>query len=127
MEVIRIVVLCIAAALLCTAVKSHRPEIALGMSLAVSIGALLIIAVPFSEIISGIRHFTELSTLSDQNTDMLIRAAGITILAELGGQICSDTGETALAGRIRLAARIVMLAAAMPIAMQLIDGLLALL
>ena len=54
---------------------------------------------------------------------VLTRAVGISIIAELGVQICQDAEQSALAGRIRLAARLTMLAMALPLAREIAESL----
>ena len=63
-----------------------------------------------------------MTALESNQTAMILKAAGIAIISELGVQICCDAGESALAGRIRLATRMVMLGMAMPLVMEIADS-----
>ena len=122
MTAIRIVALCLAAAMICSALRSQRPEIATALSLAVGIGALLMTGDVFGEVSAGIRRFSAFAELDGGRSAVLMKAAGITVISELGVQICSDAGESALAGRIRLATRAVMLGMAMPFVLEIVDS-----
>ena len=122
MTAIRIVALCLAAAMICSARRSQRPEIATALSLAVGIGALLMTGDMFGMISSGIQRFSTLAELDGGSTAILLRAAGVTVISELGVQICNDAGESALAGRIRLTTRVVMLGMAMPMVLHIVDS-----
>lgn len=122
MTAIRIVVLCIAAAVICAALRFQRPEIATAISLAVGLGALLMTGEAFGKLASGIRQFSALAVLDSGNTIIILKAAGITVISELGVQICCDAGESALAGRIRLATRMVMLGMAMPLVLDIMES-----
>jgi len=53
--------------------------------------------------------------------DAMLKAAGIAVLAELGAQLCMDSGESALAGRITLAARIAIIGLCLPLLMELME------
>ena len=49
----------------------------------------------------------------------MLRAAGITVIAELAAQLCRDAGERALAGRVSLIARASILALCVPLVSRL--------
>jgi len=127
MLAIRVVVLCLACALVCAALRVHRPEIAAAVALAAGVTALLMTVEAFSSVTEGVRRFIALAAMEGETAAIVLRAAGITIISELGGQLCCDAGESALAGRIRLAVRVVMLAIAMPVIIQITDAVGALL
>ena len=121
MIAIRIVALCLAAAMICSALRSQRPEIATALSLAGGVGALLMTGSVFRDVSESIRRFSVLIDLDGGTSAILMKAAGITVISELGVQICSDAGESALAGRIRLATRVVMLGMALPLMLDIAD------
>lgn len=57
----------------------------------------------------------------------LVKAMGIVILGQIARDVCKDAGQTALAGQVELAARALILFAALPLFQQLlqvISGLL---
>lgn len=122
MTAIRIVALCLAAAMICSSLRSQRPEIATALSLAVGIGALLMTGDVFGEVSATIRRFSAFAELDGRSAAVLLKAAGITVISELGVQICSDAGESALAGRIRLTTRVVILGMAMPLVLDIVDS-----
>lgn len=127
MTAIRILLLCLGAAMICAMLRAHRPEMATAVSLAVGLAALLMTQDAFSELSSGVSRFVAMASMDGETSAIVLKAAGITILTELGVQICCDAGETALAGRIRLASRVVMLGMAMPLILQIVDSIGALL
>lgn len=121
MTAIRIVILCVSAALICAALRLQKPELATALSLATGLLALLLTSDTLSVASNAIRQFSNLAQFDSDISSALLKATGITIISELGAQICSDTGENALAGRIRLAARLVMLGMALPMLLQICD------
>lgn len=123
MTAVRVTILCIAAAMICTSIRAQRPEIASAISLAVGIGVLLLTEDAFSSVFGGAISFLRQIEMNSGTDGMIIRAAGITILSELGVQICCDAGESALAGRIRLATRVVLLGMAMPLIASILDSI----
>ena len=51
---------------------------------------------------------------------LLLRTVGIALIAEFAAQLCRDSGESAMAGRISLAARVSILASALPMLTKLL-------
>ena len=123
MQAIYIILMSVAAALVCSMIRPQRPEIATAVSLAVGLGALLLTGNTFSDAARSIQSYAALANINSSGMQTMLKAAGLTILCELGVQICCDAGESALAGRIRLACRIAMLSMAMPFLMQIVDAI----
>lgn len=121
MTAIRIVILCVSAALICATLRLQKPELATALSMATGLLALLLTSDTLSVTSNAIRQFSNLAQFDSDISSALLKATGITIISELGAQICSDAGESALAGRIRLAARLVMLGMALPMLLQICD------
>ena len=61
----------------------------------------------------GELKFEKLFTRVQNGND--VRGAAIAILSDLGAQLCRDAGETALAGRVTLIARVSILALCAPL------------
>jgi stage III sporulation protein AD len=58
---------------------------------------------------------------------VLIKIIGIAYLAQFAGEICKDAGESAMAAKVERGGRIMILAAALPAAVTLLDMVAALL
>ena len=82
---------------------------------------------PFAEIVAVVRQLAESSTDGGQTAAVVLRAAGITVLSELGVQVCCDSGESAMAGRIRLAARVMLVGMALPVVGEIFESISSLL
>ena len=121
MPVIYIILLVTGAALVCSMLRMHRPEIATMVSLAVGLSVFMLAEDAFSGIATGMKQFIDLTNVQNSQTRVILKAAGLAILGELGVEICSDAGESALAGRIRFICRIAMLSMAMPYVTQIVD------
>ena len=116
--------LCIAAALICAMLRVQRPELATVVSLAVGMAALVMLALRVRAMLPELECLTALfESMDGEAVTVLLRAAGITIIAELGGQLCRDAGESAMAGRVALIARISILALCVPMAARLVESL----
>ena len=111
---LRVIALCIAAAMICSALRTQRPEMAMVVSLAAGLTAVALLAREFASAPDWLGAF---SALSQGNRDLaaaVLKAACIAVVAELASQLCADSGERALAGRIALASRVAVLSVCAP-------------
>ncbi len=65
--------------------------------------------------------------LSQAANGALLRGAAIAVAAELGAQLCRDAGAGALAQKVELGGKLLLLCAAFPLLRELSDALLLLL
>lgn len=112
--ILRVIALCVAAAMICSALRTQRPEMATAVSLAAGLAALALLYREFAASADGLDALRSLLRADEGATATVLKAAGIAVVSELGAQLCSDAGESALAGRIALAARVAMLGLCAP-------------
>lgn len=126
MDVAAIVGLALAAAALCALLKRYHGEYAL----LVSVGTgLLIAAQLFSSLIpvlDEINRLMDQAGVAAEYGAILLKVAGLCFLAQFGADACRDAGESALASRVEMAARLAMTAAALPLFRQLAETALSL-
>ena len=112
--VLKVTALCVAVAMICAALRLQRPELATALSLAGGVAAL---AMAWSEMAGAGDWLEGFRAMLGQDGDvagLVLKGAGISVVSELGAQLCMDAGERALAGRITLASRLAMLALCAP-------------
>ena len=99
------IVLCIAVSLLALSLRQQRPEYAMLLSLACGLFVLFFLVGKMGNIFSQLQDL--MTGLSGQSelTEIVLKALGICIVAELGSQCCRDAGETAIATKVELAAK----------------------
>ena len=59
--------------------------------------------------------------------DTVLRVIGVAYLAAFGGQVCRDAGEGALAAKVELAGKVLILAMSVPLMFALLDLILRIL
>ena len=113
-----------ASALLCLAVKKERPEIA--MLIAAAAGVILIgMVLPYAQSLSE-PAMALFSGVETQILKPILKIIGVSYIAEFSAQACTDAGENAIAQKILLAGRVVMLALAMPSLAEALHSLVSL-
>lgn len=123
--ILKVAALCVAVAMICSAIRVQRPEMATALSLATGLAVLALLYSEMRDAGRWVDAFRELTRADGDLSATVIKGAGIAIVAELGGQLCADAGETALAGRVSLAARVAMLGLCGPMIAELADMLRA--
>lgn len=110
------IALCVAAAMLCALIRVQRPELATAVSLAAGVAVVAMLATQLQTEAPKLEGLNRVLTGMDPDIrDAVLRGAGIAILSDLGAQLCRDAGETALAGRVTLIARVSILALCAPL------------
>jgi stage III sporulation protein AD len=126
MDVVRLVLLCVAAALVAAMLRVDRPEMAAAVAMAAGTVALLMAAGNLKVVVDAARALAGGAGVSGESTQIMLRAAGIALIAEFGAQLSRDAGESALAGRIELGARVALAAMSVPLITGLVTKLASL-
>ena len=115
------IVLCIAVSLLALSLRQQRPEYAMLLSLACGLCVLFFLVGKMGNIFSQLQDL--MTGLSGQSelTEIVLKALGICIVAELGSQCCRDAGETAIATKVELAAKAALVLMSIPIFQTLLE------
>ena len=125
--IVKVTALCVAVAMICSALRLQRPELATAVSLAAGLAVLIALASEAGEAVKWLNELKALMSPGDDIASAVLKGAGIAIVSELGAQLCADAGESALAGRIVLAARLATLGLCAPMLAELthlVGGLL---
>ena len=121
MEAVRIALLLVAAALACAAMRAQRPELAAGVALAAGAAALTMLLPGLREAASALSLFADASGLAG-GAALILRATGVSLIAEFAVHICEDAGEKALASRVELAVRVTLFAMAAPLLTEVVTA-----
>ena len=115
------IVLCIAVSLLALSLRQQRPEYAMLLSLACGLFVLFFLVGKMGNIFSQLQDL--MTGLSGQSelTEIVLKALGICIVAELGSQCCRNAGETAIATKVELAAKAALVLMSIPIFQTLLE------
>ena len=119
--IVKVTALCVAVAMICSALRLQRPELATAVSLAGGLAALGLLLSQANQAAQWVGSFREMLRADRDISACVMKGAGVAIVSELGAQLCADAGERALAGRVALAARVAMLGLCAPLLSEMID------
>jgi len=127
MEIMRIIGLGIVVTILILVIRQQRPELALLLSLGLSVMIFLMVAGKISLILDLFNELANRANVNQLYLNTVLKIIGIAYISEFGAQICRDAGESAVAGKIELAGKILILVLAVPIIAVVLDTIAKLL
>lgn len=127
MEIIQIIGLGIVVTILSLVIRQQRPELALLLSLGLSVMIFLLVFNKLSLILDLFRDLAERANINHLYLNTVLKIIGIAYIAEFGAQVCRDAGEGAVAGKIELAGKILIMVLAIPIIAVVLDTIAKLL
>lgn len=127
MEIIPIVALAITATVLLIVLRQSRPEFALVLSILA--GALIFLsALPkIGLVVSTMNSIASRVQIGSLQLSMLLRIVGVAYITEFGAQVCRDANESAIASKVELAGKVIIMVLAVPIVLVILDTVLGLL
>lgn len=127
MEIVSYVVFGVIAAAVLVLLRNIRPEMALPVSLAA--GALMLIAImgELSGVIASIERIAAKYGMDTVFIAIVFKAIGIAYLAQMAGDACRDAGETALASKVELGGRVMILLTVTPLVLSILETVTSLL
>ncbi len=107
--------------------KQYKPEYVIYVSL---LAGALILTLTFSKISGIIELLNSLASkisIHQEFITLLIKMTGIAILTEFAVSICKDSGESAIASKIDMGGKVIMVSMSVPIIAGLLETMLKIL
>ena len=127
MGIFQVITVGVLAAAISITIKKQSPEIALLITITASVLIFLMVLPMLAEAVHIVNHLGQLADGQAAYVGLALRVIGVAYMAEMGASVCKDAGETAIATKIDLAGRVIILVMAMPIIMdilRIVTGLL---
>ena len=121
MDIFRIVGIGFVAAVMALLIWQHRPELAIQISIAAAIIIFLSVAPYLLGIVQMFRNLTDQLAVDVRFFDIVLKIIGVAYITGLGAELCRDANEGAIAAKIELAGKIILIVMAMPIVYSLIS------
>ncbi len=127
MEIIRIIGIALIALIIIIMLKQYRPEYAIFISLLTGVLILFLVMDRLTGIINLIQSIKDKFSINTQFIALLIKITGIAFLSEFAVSICKDSGEAAIASKIELGSKIIIISMSIPIISSLLEIILKIL
>ena len=124
MDIIKIIGVGLIALIIIIIVKQYRPEFTMYVSVAAGIIILLLVMDKLSAIINLLTNLANRTSINNEFIFLLIKITGIAILTEFASSDCKDSGETAIASKVDMGGKIIIIAMSIPIIASLLETIL---
>ena len=111
-DIIKIIAVGLIAVIIVIIIKQYKPEFAIYISIIT--GAIL-------------QNISSKAGVNSQFLSLLLKITGIAFLAEFAINICKDAGEGAIASKIEIGSKVIIVSMSIPIISSLLDVILKLL
>ena len=102
-------------------IKQYRPEFAVYISIIAGVLILYIAMDKFSGIINLLQSISNKAGINKTFLEILLKITGIAFLAEFAVSICRDSGESAIASKIELGSKVIIISMSIPIISNLME------
>ena len=127
MDVIKIIGIGLISLIIIIIVRQYKPEFTLYVSLLA--GALILVFVmdKIGGIIDLLTSLSNKTAINNEFIILLIKITGIAFLTEFAVSICKDTGESAIANKVDMGGKVIIVSMSIPIISSLLETIVQLL
>lgn len=127
MEIIKIIGIAFIALIIIIMLKQYRHEYAIFISILTGILILFLVMDRLTGIINLIETIQDKFSINTQFIALLIKITGIAFLSEFAVSVCKDSGEAAIASKIEIGSKIIIISMSIPIISSLLEIILKIL
>ena len=126
MDILQISGIAITGAVLAVVLKYQKPPLAMLLSIFVGMAIFLLVLSKIGAIIDVLRQLANQANINSVYLATLLKIIGIAYIADFIAQICRDADQGAIALKVELAAKVMVLVLAVPIIVAVLQALLRL-
>lgn len=126
MDISKIIALGLVGTVFSVLLKKENPQIAMLVAAATGILIFLMLCAPLRELLVLLRETAEKAGVGEDYFGIVLKVIGIAYLTQFGAQLCADAGESAIASKIELAGKVLMMTVAAPVLTGLLEMVMGL-
>ena len=124
MEIVKIIGIGLTALIIIIILKQYKPEYVLYTSILAGIFILLLSLSQISGVIDLLKSLSSRANINSQFLGIILKITGIAILTEFAVSICQDSGESAIANKIDIGGKIIIITMSISIISSLLETIL---
>ncbi len=121
MEIIRIIGVGLISVIIIVILKQYKPEFAIYASILSGAVILFLVMDKLAGTINIISSIASKANINSNFLEILLKITGIAFLTEFAVSICKDAGESAIANKIDMGGKIIVIAMSIPIVSALLE------
>ena len=124
MEIFQIIGIAMIAVFIILLLKQYKPEFVIHISIIAGVLIFSMIIPKLSAVIELLNNFSDKLGVNSQFFAILLKITGIAYISEFATNMCRDSGESAIASKVELGAKIIIIAMSIPIFGSVIETLI---
>ena len=127
-QIMGVIVLALMGAIACVFINESKLPV-LGMMVALACGGIIFLKVlpQLAEVIQIFTQLAEYASLNQSYLYTVFKVLGVAYVSEFAAQMCRDAGQTALAAKVEMAAKVGVMVLAVPIMMSVLESIIQIL
>lgn len=120
-DVIKIIGIGLLALIIIVILKQYKPEFAIYVSMIAGVLILVLAIQKLTGIINLLQSLANKTYINKSFLSILLKITGIAFITEFAVSICSDAGEKAIASKIEIGSKVIIIAMSLPIITSLLE------
>lgn len=127
MDIVKIIGIAFLALIIIIILKQYKPEFVIYVSILAGALILLMSMGKLTGIITLLQNISSKTAINGEFLSILIKITGIAFLTEFAVSVCKDAGETAIATKVDMGGKIIIIAISIPIISALLETIVKIL
>mgnify|MGYP006071370655 CR=1 FL=1 len=127
MDILKIIGIGLISLIIIIIVRQYKPEFTLYVSLLAGALILIFILDKIDGIINLLTSLSNKTAINNEFLILLIKITGIAFLTEFAVSLCKDTGETAIANKVDMGGKVIIVSMSIPIISSLLETVIEIL
>lgn len=115
MDIFKIVIFGIVATILVLILSEQKKDLAIMITIFASVTILILVLNELSSVVLLLNDLITKTGINKNFLTIILKVTAITYLVEFGKNICQDAGQTAIASKIELAGKVIIVSLSIPI------------
>lgn len=121
MDIVKIIGIAFLALIIIIILKQYKPEFVIYVSILAGALILLMSLEKLGGIITLLKDISAKTAVNGEFLSILIKITGIAFLTEFAVSVCKDAGEAAIANKVDLGGKVIIIAISIPIISALLE------
>ena len=121
MDIVKIIAVGLIALIIIVVIRQYKPEFTMYVSIIAGVIILFLVLDKVTGIITLLTNLSKKTGINSEYLSILLKITGIAILTEFAVSICKDAGETAIASKVDLGGKVIIISMSIPIISALLE------
>ena len=121
MDIVKIIGVGLIALIIIVVIRQYKPEFTMYVSIIAGAIILSLVLDKVTGIITLLTNLSKKTGINSEYLSILLKITGIAILTEFAVSICKDAGETAIASKVDLGGKVIIISMSIPIISALLE------